>query len=165
MSGVVTECLIRTGRETISLSWTAVPSVARRSVWSIGRPQGARVTRFRSWHSGDEAAGEAGGEVMLITQKRDSFSQRSIRGECQAASVPLFTLQSLHGNRNSELLEAWRERLVGHVCFLNVIGSSSRLNLNNSYRGLLNLNLVTFSPPRWHYSYSGYFVYAESNTP
>lgn len=80
---------------------------------------------------------------MLITQKSDSFSQRSIRGECQAASVPLFTLQSLHGDQNSEL-----ERLVGHVCFLNVIGSSSRLNLNNSYRGLLNLNLVTFSPPR-----------------
>lgn len=48
MSGVVTECLIRTGRETISLSWTAVVSVARRSVWSIGRPQGARVTRFKS---------------------------------------------------------------------------------------------------------------------
>lgn len=48
MSGTVTECFIRTGRETISLSWTAVVSVARRSVGSIGRPQGARVTRFRS---------------------------------------------------------------------------------------------------------------------
>lgn len=32
MSGVVTQCFIRTGRETISLSWTAVVSVARRSV-------------------------------------------------------------------------------------------------------------------------------------
>lgn len=66
MSGAVTECLIRTGRETISLSWTAVVSVARRSVGSIGRPQGARVTRFRSWHSGDEAAGWAEGKVTLI---------------------------------------------------------------------------------------------------
>lgn len=48
MSGAVTECFINTGRETISLSWTDVVSVDLRSVGSIGRPQGPRVTCFSS---------------------------------------------------------------------------------------------------------------------
>jgi hypothetical protein len=44
MSGVVTECFMRTGRETIPLSCTTVVSVALRSDGSTGRPQGPRVT-------------------------------------------------------------------------------------------------------------------------
>lgn len=48
MSGVVTECFIRTGRETIWLSCTAVVSAALRRDWSMGSPQGPRVTCFRS---------------------------------------------------------------------------------------------------------------------
>lgn len=155
MSGAVTECLIRTGRETISLSWTAVVSVARRSVGSIGRPQGARVTRFRSWHSGDEAAGWAEEKVTLIKlslrrgkrkkNKTDSFSHRSVRGVGQAGCCKedlkqkMWT-QSLHTTlqslENSEFPQAWSECLVGCVCILNVIRSSSRLNLNNFYWGV-----------------------------
>lgn len=89
MSGVVTACFIRTGRETISLSWTGVVSVALRSVGSTGSPQGPRVTCFSNWHSGDEAAreGDDGNNYALTTAE----SWQNVRRQSKRRTISFLT--------------------------------------------------------------------------
>lgn len=81
MSGVVTECFMRTGSGIISLSWTAVASVARCRDGSTGRPFGPRVTCSSGSESGVAArAGTTTQTSQFLTEREKALVGHDVGG-------------------------------------------------------------------------------------